>query len=100
LLEEVQDPADRVVWQLSGPFDSQLQNGGVELHGLIGHLGLGDNALSATDYIQLPDESQIDAELTTSELVALVLVSMLNLQDSYKKGFCPGIANAAKPGLQ
>jgi hypothetical protein len=89
--------------ELSGssldPFDSQL-NEGVELDGLIGHLGFGDNALSAKDYIQLPDESQIDAELTTSESVALVLVSMLNLQDSCKKGFCPGIANAAKPGLQ
>jgi hypothetical protein len=66
---------------LLDPFDSQLQNEGVELDGLIGHLGLGDNALSAKDYIQLP-ESQIGAELTTSELVALVLVSMLNLQDS------------------
>jgi hypothetical protein len=29
------------------PFDSQLQNEGVELDGLIGHLGLGDNTLSA-----------------------------------------------------
>jgi hypothetical protein len=67
------------------PFDSQLQNEGVELDGLIGHLGLSDNALSAKDYIQLPDKSQIDAELTTSELVALVLVSMLNLQEPYKR---------------
>jgi hypothetical protein len=62
------------------PFRHQLQAEGRELDGLIQGLHLGNDAELSRDFIQLPEESQVDAELTTAELVDLVVVRSLYLQ--------------------
>jgi hypothetical protein len=45
------------------------------LDGLIQNLGLGEDALTAGDYVQMPSENQVEEELTTEELIDAVIVS-------------------------
>jgi hypothetical protein len=59
----------------SSPPEDQLRADAADLDGLIQNLGLGEDALTAGDYVQMPSENQVEEELTTEELIDAVIVS-------------------------